>query len=107
MEPVIHKLRQGWAVSDDELVVVAAGREEALTRFRRLKAAEPGQTLRPLCAVEGCGRPSVAIFNVAWLCAEHCSAALNELRALGLRRPVEFSGDVSLFVTHSDEPAAD
>ena len=96
--PVVRRLRRGWSVSDGTLLVVAVTRQEAVRQFDRLKAADEGRVWRPRCAAEGCDRHSVAIFNVVWLCAEHCSAALSELRSLGMRRPVEFTGDVSLFV---------
>ena len=80
MEPDVRKLRQGWSVSDDSLLVVAATREQALARFQSLKASERSSVDRTPCSVEGCGRLAVGVFNVVWLCAEHSAAALAELR---------------------------
>lgn len=94
MEPVIRRMRLGWSVSNGRLLVVAATRNEALERFRALSAAEAGPARVPRCGAEGCSQPAVAIFNVAWLCAVHCHAALDELRNVGGMRPVEFAGDV-------------
>jgi hypothetical protein len=94
MQPKVRRLRQGWAVSNDSLLVVDPNRSQAIDRFNRLNAAECGQRLRPPCTVNNCHRPSVVIFNVAWLCAEHCSTALDALRQQGVSRPVEVVHDV-------------
>ncbi len=94
MEPVIRKMRLGWSVSDGQLLVVAATRQQALARFESLSRPKSRFARRPLCGADGCGDAAVAGFNDVWLCAAHCNAALDELRSAGIVRPVEFGGDV-------------